>query len=381
LTSLDVRQQQQQQDTTTPTMMIIENFTATVETKENFEHDKNNSNFIDLNVEPQQLADETKRLEWIERIFLLVNALVNVSSVVPALTDDGLVTSILSVIKQYNTQPCTATTRSRMQVYNEVLAAEILDVAITNNTAALTYFREQHGAEICFNRLLFELEPFDYSSKKINSVFSSDANNSNNSSSDKKKSNIDSNNVNENNVNATGDEAVVQIPIHVNIMIQELFSLLSSYIQDSRQEASDHHLSQLYKTTYFNKCYQIILTNPLIMKKSILSPAVTLLSEVLNNDTAPPTVLTHYLNNGFALKVLDLLKYKELDLGSELLQSVLNIISGISLTKEGSNLVLTENPFKHIFSLFHHSKYYYPFSRIFMQDIPNLIGIFCLIIS
>lgn len=54
--------------------------------------------------------------------------------------------------------------------------------------------------------------------------------------------------------------------------------------------------------------------------------------------------------------------------------SLTSLISGCCLTSEGIELIKQVDPFPHMFSLLLDKKYYYPFSKTFMTDLPNTFG-------
>eukprot|EP01038_Epipyxis_sp_PR26KG_P006704 gene6704-9196_t len=287
-----------------------------------------------LPVEDKQEVREV-RLLWIEQIFVLLNALVSLSTIVLTLTDNGLISSILNLLKAKD----ATFKRPATLVFVEVIAADIIELAIGNSSTSLLFFKEQHGPDICLQRLVSELS-------YINSI-------------------------------VRGEEITsmkTSLPDHSIIIIQELFSLISSYIQDARQDSSDHRLIQMYKNDNFTICYTIILANPLLFNKTILSPALALLSEIMNNDPSPPTVHLHMLGNGMAESCLNVLGFKELTLSSEMIQAILSIISTTCLTSSGLELVLKINPFSLLFSIFFNPSYVYPNSNMIMNDLPCNIG-------
>jgi hypothetical protein len=95
--------------------------------------------------------------------------LISVTAALPALTDNGVISSIASVLKNKPKKILMDAAEDAghigrlervftLRVYIDVLIVQILDTAITNHTGSFTVFKEQGGAEAALLRLLSEIE-------------------------------------------------------------------------------------------------------------------------------------------------------------------------------------------------------------------------------
>ena len=116
------------------------------------------------------LTDEEREefLVWAESVLGLLLALISLTSALPALTDNGIVSSIATVLAHKparhegsdRAQPSLAYTVGRETTSRtslDSLIVLILDTAITNHPAAFTVFKDQGGAEQALMRTLDEL--------------------------------------------------------------------------------------------------------------------------------------------------------------------------------------------------------------------------------
>ena len=140
---------------------------------------------------PIIVGDEYEEyMMWTETVLGLLLALISLTTALPALTDNGIISSIATVLghkhqQQQQSQPqqtaAAATTASSRaaaasnistspdrlshtivqdrttRTHIDSLIALILDTAISSHTAAFTVFKDQGGAEQCLHRTLDEL--------------------------------------------------------------------------------------------------------------------------------------------------------------------------------------------------------------------------------
>ena len=118
----------------------------------------------------------------------------------------------------------------------------------------------------------------------------------------------------------------------------------------------------------------MLFKNVTVLSSVLISPAVALIADIINNDPAPPGLLTHMLSGGIMELSIRACINPNLVYGADLLMSISSLISACCLTQEGIDLVKSINPFSHLFSLLLDEKYYYPYSKTFMTDLPNNFG-------
>jgi hypothetical protein len=283
-------------------------------------HDDTTTAALDEHVE--------ERLLWIEHVFLLLISLVGVSTALPTLTENGLVPSILMLLECKQ----SSLLRSDTLIFVEVLTIDILEAAISSHTTAMIAFRDKHGLEKISNRLLGELHYC---------------------------------------------RSMDKVKVSNDIIIQGLFNLLSTALQENRSggDSSNDYQGQLYKNPALIQSYQMIFATPVLYGNSILSLAYSLLTELIQADPAPPTILSHILSTSVARdSLLVLHQCDDIYFSSDLVLYILGLLSAMSLTNEGIEVIIATNPFARLFSLFEQGKYTYPQSRMLMQDLPAQMG-------
>ena len=388
-------------------------------------------------------------LLWTESVLGLTMALISVTTALPALTDNGVISSIATVLShkplRTNKHPLNslidAVERDRITIIRlhiDSLVVQILDTAITNHSGSFVAFKDQGGAEAALLRLLDELEIL--SSERSDSPTSCSASASISSSSvnlsvtlsatvgmeiglesigekekDKedegrdeieiiarKDGEIDDVDSSKENgaveiqqvetasaspailnissleamaaVSEGGKSKILSLPPGNKVLLHQLISLIISWVQDTQQDSSDHLHGQLLKGSLFAQIFGVLFNNVTILSSALISPAVALIADIINNDPAPPGLLSHMLSSGVIELSLRACLDPTLVFNNDLLMSISSLISACCLTQEGIDLVKSINPFPHLFSLLLDEKYYYPHSKTFMTDLPNNFG-------
>jgi len=267
-----------------------------------------------------------ERLIWIEHVFLLLIALVGVSTALPTLTENGLVPSILMLLECKQSSQ-----RSDTLIFVEILTIDILEAAISSHTTAMIAFRDKHGLEKISNRLLGELHYCRFMDK---------------------------------------------VKVSNDLITQGMFNLLSTALQENRSgDSATEYQGQLYKNPSLIQSFQMIFNTPVLYGTSILSLAYSLLTELIQADPSPPTILSYILTTSVAKDSLNVLhQCDDIHFSSDLVLYILGLLSAMSLTSDGIEAITTANPFARLFSLFKQSKYTYPHSRMLMQDLPAQMG-------
>lgn len=271
---------------------------------------------------------DEERIAWIEQIFMLLSVLVNVTAALPSLTDNGLIPAILSLIKvDYDTSTLADSS------FVNVLALEILETAFGHHSTTLTIFRESGGLDIIVNRL--HLEVNRYLQLPQNSF--------------------------------------PRIVFKQKLLIQVLIIILSAYVQESRNDINED-ASQLSKNNKFSEVLAQIFSHAELFSTTIISSAISLISDLINRDPAPPTILTGMLANSSILPSCLAVLQRVESIGFELPNILLGLVSSISLVKDGCNLVTSSNAISQILALFHDEDNFYPRSKHLMTDLPTTMG-------
>ena len=164
------------------------------------------------------------------------------------------------------------------------------------------------------------------------------------------------------------------MPAASKVLLHQLISLVISWVQDTQQDSGDHLHGQLLKGPIFARIFGVLFNNVTILSNALISPTVALIADIVNNDPAPPGLLSHMLTSGIIELAMRSCLDPELEYSCDLLMSISSLISACCLTQEGLDLVKEINPFNHLFSLLLDEKYYYPYSKMFMSDLPNNFG-------
>lgn len=310
------------------------------------------------------------RLLWIENVFMLLIAIVNVSTALPALTDNGLIGSILLVMERLNIR-----NRSTTLIFVEIMTIEILESSVTSHSPAMLSFKEKNGMEVIINRLCRELQLY-FTDGPSAPLAQAEA--------------------------ATGaytKGTYTSIPVASSILIQEFFSLLTSVLQEGRNDSADRN-GQWYKLPALAQSFHLIFTNAKALGSLVLSPAVSLLAEIINSDPSPPSIFSYMLSSGIAKEAMCVMVGRnpadvvdtdfpevaagaaatlepstpEVAFSSDSMLSLLCLMSSLSITKDGIALVTAVAPFPAIFNMFFDPQYVFPTSRILMQELPNMAG-------
>jgi len=273
--------------------------------------------------------ERLERLLWIEQIFLLTSALINIctSNVLPALTENGLMNSLINVLK-YPQRRDDSSDRQRAVV--DSLLTMILDASISSLPAATTIFVEQKGPEACLQRILWELESLERvkNGHKIRGMSISESENIGGASVTAE-------------ILEQGDETIGEVPHMSKVLIQQLFMVFNTFLSERGNSAvTDHHRSELVKSEIMGKILALMFTNAVALGANVLHLAVYLIVDSINNDPAQPGILSHFISTGIAKACLKLVSPNKhgnmIKFNSTLFLAVGNTISAFMLTEDGT---------------------------------------------
>jgi hypothetical protein len=281
-------------------------------------------------------------ITWIENLFLLLASLVNVSLALPALTDNGLIASLLEVIKTpaASISPRNYTRgRETDLLFVDALCLEILGTSFDHHPTSLSVFSESSGLEIVINRLHHEIPSFlSLVSSSVSSSVSSG-----------------------------------KYHFQVKLMIQNLILILSAYIQEFRGDLNDFQ-RELHRNPIFLNVASLVFNNAETLPSSVVSTMISILADIINKDPAPPNILNALLSTSILEESLTVLpKVKELE--HALPNMMIGLISAVSLNKmQGIPLIETSAVIQSLVKLFLDDRFYFPQSKAFMVEMPSQLG-------
>jgi hypothetical protein len=157
------------------------------------------------------------------------------------------------------------------------------------------------------------------------------------------------------------------------IFIHASLKICSSYFHEARQDGSDSKLNQVIRGTTFNFILSFIFQHANQLSHLCLMPAYMLVSEIINNDSAPPGILSYLISSSIAEAALKGIAIIQ-DFSADLILYITNTISAIALTEDGIELILKHVSFSKLFSIFHDPKYFNPNSKTLIGEVPALFG-------
>eukprot|EP00980_Cylindrotheca_fusiformis_P007262 scaffold1525_cov142-Cylindrotheca_fusiformis.AAC.62 len=327
---------------------------------------------------PPQIPREQqleKSLEFIESVLTLAGAVVATPSGTSALTDCGLIPTLLNTVAT----DADMLEESRLSVSRRIgallrfvtaQAVQILEGAIVTHNNALSAFHDLNGVEVLTRRLSKEISLF--STGKVDA-----------------KAELDSGAIPMDSEPAETDAAglmEVDSSSTTRIRLQSshrvlLFSIVTCLTVVFHQESTSSSATtpsggaELRKPLVTNALIEII-DNVQSYGGNLVSLIATLLSDVMNSD---PHVVRHVHDKGLAKSFIKMLVDTKdgepvLPAVPELIMAVPNVISALALTEDGANAVKEANPFPAILRIFYHSKYAMPQSRCLLNEMTAIVG-------
>lgn len=319
-------------------------------------------------------TSEKQRIQFIEHILIFLSSLINLHSTIAALNENGVMTSLLSIIKYGTGQKISSgpdsSDNALLQtglrrlcpelLYIDSLALEIVESMMNSQQSSLALFREENGLEFVIERLAYETQVVIYSAYKraglpisqshlLNLEYSSSAD--------------------------IGSSVDIGLSSGENIILQVLFSIIGTYLQELHDQNNNDLLqTMLVRNPIFIGALESLLKHRNIMVSTITSALVSLLAEIINKDSAPPTILSIVLNTKIVQNIFTLLKDHPISNKHDLPLTLLGLASSVSLTADGTSLVSKSDIFVDIISLFHCSFQYMPISKSFCFDLPINLG-------
>jgi hypothetical protein len=286
--------------------------------------------------------EEGQTLSWIENVFFMISMIMSVTAALPALTDNGLVHSFLTILKtpcpkNNNNLQLQRQNESSLFVFIDTLCMDILLSAFRHYPTILIIFKENLGIETIIHRLTNEMSDY-LNCSSVNSPS-----------------------------NNAGTKYLMKLSIQYFLMV------LSTFIQECKSDfmtGDEQQFQEFYQNKGFITVMEDIFMKTELFSTEILSLTFTMLNDMINKDPSPPTILNYLITStGVAEKALNSfgLGHKVASLEQELPVTVLSFISSISISKDGINLVTKSRMMHKLFAFYLNEQFYYPKSTDLMS--------------
>ena len=274
---------------------------------------------------------EANVILWIENLLFLVSIMASFSSALPALADNGLVDSLLSIISSMQTNENG--NENDLLLFIHTLSMDILIVTFRNYPTSLNLFQEKCGVEAVINRLNFRLQSY---------------------------------------LTISPDAALGPSP--QKLLIQYYLTILSTYVQECQNDYTNGE-EQQFQEFYLNKSFtgviELIFAKTDFFSTIIIALVFNLLTEMINKDPSPPTILNSLLTSTEIIeKGLSIfgLNHKIVSLDHDLLTIILSFVSSISISKDGIALVTKSRIIHKVFAFYLQDQFFYPKSLDLMSQ-------------
>jgi hypothetical protein len=330
--------------------------------------------FVEATKSPQMPREVQleRALEFIESVLTLAAAVVATPSGTSALTECGLIPTLLSAVV-IDAEILKGSVSQRIESlvrFVTAQAVQILEGAIVTHNNALSAFHNLNGVEVLTERLSKEISLFSSRKTGLNIEPDSDAAPMDSDPSDADatgKMDVDLSSTSENQLQSS----------HRVLLFGIVTCLTVVFHQESTSSSATapSGAAELRKPLVTNALIEII-DNAEAYGGNLVSLIATLLSDVMNSD---PHVVRHVHESGLAnsfIKMLVDTKSGEpvLPAVPELIMAIPNVLSALALTEDGANAVKDANPFPAVLRIFYHSKYAMPQSRCLLNEMTAIVG-------
>jgi len=254
-------------------------------------------NFDDSSVE---------RLLWIEDVLLLLLGVMSTPSGPRVFIDNGIVTLILSVLKNPLDKDKTA-----LSVYIYSLLTAILAQLVESKHLACEIFIDENGLDVIIDCLKTQF--------------------------------------------AFIDCCPAQSLIANQIFALELLQFFGIHISSGK----DSRCSQLLRSDEYCELLHVMTSKAIALELPVLSELVHCTKNIINSDPAMPTLLNHFLSSLHINDLLSIIKSvfeRKEGIYPEFFIDVIELLSAISISASGIELLTISNPFPALLSSFHNPK-------------------------
>ena len=157
------------------------------------------------------------------------------------------------------------------------------------------------------------------------------------------------------------------------ILVHSFITLLTSCLHEGYSDGSDNRITQLMRSPALSEILSNICLNPDSSTQSVLTAAYSMVSEAINNDPAPPSVLTTLLSSGAVDSCIQALKSSVM-ISTEYVLSAATLVSSLSLSESSLIKLSQQNVLTHIVGFMTDPRFVSPKSRVFMGDLAIQLG-------
>eukprot|EP00977_Amphora_coffeiformis_P002753 scaffold521_cov167-Amphora_coffeaeformis.AAC.44 len=303
-----------------------------------------------------------KALEFIERVLTLTSTIVSNATGASALTEGGLIPSVLSLIaipsdsivqRLLGSHDCSPLQRDQIRAKVRFATAQVLQIleaSVVTHSNSLTAFYDLQGVESLVARLASEMEVSEE----------------------------------ENNDSMETDDGgtLVSLRFSQRVLLYGLYTCLTVVFHQEPSSALTAASSQTgsvqLRKPAVTKAVKKVMNNIVSYGGHIAYLVSTLLADVMNND---PQIVRHVHTSGIGKAVLSMLNKVEPGTANpvippvgDLITALPNVLSALALTEDGAQAVFDANPFPSLLKVYHYPKYAMPRNRCLLNDNTSFIG-------
>lgn len=302
-----------------------------------------------------------RALKFVEKVLTLTSTIVSNAAGASALTEGGLVPSVLSLIaipsekmaeRLLGSHKCDHLLVNRIRAEVRFVTAQVLQIleaCVVTHSNSLTAFHDLQGVESLVSRLASEMD-----------VPGEDCEDS----------------------METDEVQSVSLCFSHKVLLYGLYTCLTVVFHQEPSSAlaavsSQTGSAQLRKPV-MTKSVKKVMRHIKSYGGQIAYLVSTLLADVMNND---PQIVRHVHSSGIAEAVLSMMKGVDSETGNpiipavgDLVTALPNVISALALTEDGAQAVFDANPFPALLRVYHHPNYSMPRNRCLLNDNTSFIG-------
>ena len=301
-------------------------------------------------------------LSFVEQVLTLTSTIVSNATGAAALTEAGLIPSVLSLISiptnelvkrllGSHSSDESESTQIRAKVrFVTAQVLQILEAAVVTHSHSLTAFQDLQGVEALVSRLAGEI---GVSEEESDDPMETDK-----------------------------AEAIVNLQFSERVLLYGLFTCLTVVFHQEPSSALAAASSQAgsvqMRKPALCRSIKKVLEHVVSYGGHIVYLVSTLLVDVMNND---PQIVRQVHKSGIARSFLSMVSSTEPDTGSpvippvgDLISTLPNVLAALALTEDGAQVVFDSNPFPGLLKVYYCPKYAMPLNRCLLNDITSFIG-------
>jgi E3 ubiquitin-protein ligase HUWE1 len=322
----------------------------------------------------------TVQMEWYEAVFKLVLVVVSSTHGAAALTDCGLIPTILSVVQMSSAVEERSGPLAHQLRYLISLVMSVVEAAVVHHNSALNSFRELGAADILIEAFVYEMQRL-IGQGAADAAAAMAVDGVDEKGKGKVKSRVPPPNVGS--VGEMGDVGVEeegrppsQPPTTLleapspsqRVLLQTLLNGMSMAFHSQGMALTEG--SRYLRSGDLTRAIICVFDNIHAFGGWLAAVASSLVSDVMNSD---PMSVGFVHSSGIARAFLQAVG-RGLPACSEMVVAVPAMLSALSLTSDGSEVVEKADVFPAFFRVFYQAQYALPQSRCLQGDMPCLVG-------